>query len=84
MTYAGHKNPDVTLKIYAQAKSKEKRTESASRSMRFSRPILPHSYPPQAPYTYLKRQNRRQISFVKPASHCKYKVSRHIASRSTV
>lgn len=29
MEYAGHKNPDVTLKIYAQAKSKEKRTESA-------------------------------------------------------
>ena len=29
MDYAGHKNPDVTLKIYAQAKSAEKRTESA-------------------------------------------------------
>lgn len=29
MDYAGHKNPDVTLKIYAQAKSAEKRPESA-------------------------------------------------------
>ena len=29
MTYAGHKNPDITLKIYAQAKTAEKRAESA-------------------------------------------------------
>ena len=29
MDYAGHKNPDITLKIYAQAKTAEKRTESA-------------------------------------------------------
>ncbi len=29
MGYAGHKNPDVTLKIYAQNKSAEKRAESA-------------------------------------------------------
>lgn len=29
MDYAGHKNPDITLKIYAQPKTAEKRTESA-------------------------------------------------------